>query len=424
MSILIKSARILSKGSPYHDKKLNILVSDAGVIKSIGKDVVSANSRVIEGKNLMVSIGWFDMRANFNDPGNEHKEDLISGLKVAASGGFTGISLLPNTNPCVESKNEVSYLRAQNSNSITQVYPMGAVTKGCKGEDFTEILDMNAAGAVAFTDGEHPIWNTDILLKTLQYLQKFNGLLINKPEDTYLTAFGTMNEGVTSTYLGLKGMPDLAEEIMIRRDIELLKYAGGRIHFANLSTAQSVKLVAEAKKNGLNVTCDVAIPNLLFDDTALENYDTNYKVNPPLRSNRDIKALEKAIVANDIDVIVSAHTPQDEESKKLEFDHADFGMISLQTFFPMILRKSDKIDLADSIKMFTVNPRAILGLPIPQIKEGEKANLTIFDSTKKWSYNSKSNYSKSVNSPLYNTELTGCVIGVLNNGRSFFNSFK
>jgi dihydroorotase len=423
MSILIKSARILSNGSPYDNKKLDILVSESGVIKSIGKDVASDNNRVIEGKNLMVSIGWFDMRANFNDPGNEHKEDLNSGLKAAAAGGFTGISLLPNTNPCVESKNEVSYLRAQNSKSITQVYPMGAVTKGCKGEDFTEILDMNAAGAVAFTDGENPIWNTDILLKTLQYLQKFNGLLINRPEDTHLTAFGTMNEGVTSTYLGMKGMPGIAEELMVRRDIELLKYAGGRIHFANLSTAKSVKLVAAARKSGLDVTCDVAIPNLIFEDTTLESYDTNYKVNPPLRSRQDIKALEKAITADDIDVIVSAHSPQDEESKKLEFDHADFGMISLQTFLPMILMKSESIALAGAIEKFTVNPRKILGIPIPLIREGEKANLTIFDPAKKWVYNRATNFSKAINSPLYNTELTGSVIGVLNNGRSFFNSY-
>lgn len=294
MSILIKSATILANGSPHHNKKLNIFISDAGIIKSIGHEAPDA-SRVIEGKNLMVSIGWFDMRANFNDPGNEHKEDLTSGLKTAASGGFTGIALLPNTNPCIESKNEVTYLMSHNQKSVTQVYPMGAVTKGCKGEDFTEILDMQAAGAVAFTDGENPIWNTDILLKTLQYLQKFDGLLINRPEDTYLTAFGTMNEGITSTFLGLKGMPGLAEEIMIKRDIELLKYAGGRIHFANVSTEHSIKQIAKAKKNGLNVTCDVAAHNLIFEDSELSDYDTNYKVNPPLRSKRDIKALEKAL---------------------------------------------------------------------------------------------------------------------------------
>jgi len=422
MSILIKSARILDTGSPYHNQKLNIFISDAGVIKSLGKDEPEA-TKVIKGKNLMVSLGWFDMRANFNDPGNEHKEDLSTGLKAASSGGFTGVALLPNTNPCVESKNEVSYVMSDNSRRVTQLYPIGAVTKGCKGEDFTEILDMHNAGAVAFTDGENPIWNTDILLKTLQYLQKFNGLLINRPEDKYLTAFGTMNEGVTSTYLGLKGMPGLAEEIMIQRDIELLRYAGGRLHFSNVSTEPAIRQIVKAKKEGLQVTCDVAVYNLLFEDEALSDYDTNYKVNPPLRSRRDIKALEKAIASNEIDVIVSSHTPQDEESKKLEFDHADFGMLGLQTFFPIILKKVNGNDLTSLVEKFTVNPRKILKFPVPSINQGERADLTIFDPDMEWTYNENTNYSKSVNSPLLGQTLKGCVIGVINNGRSFFNSF-
>lgn len=423
MSILIKSVRILNPGSSYHNQKLNILISDAGIIKSIGKDVPEA-SKVITGKNLMVSIGWFDMRANFNDPGCEYKEDLDSGLAAASAGGFTGVALLPNTKPCVESKNEVSYLQSKNGKSSTQLYPMGAVTKGCKGEDFTEILDMNAAGAVAFTDGEHPIWNTDILLKTLQYLQKFDGLLINKPEDKYLTAFGNMNEGVTSTFLGMKGMPGLAEEIMIQRDIELLKYAGGRIHFSNISAALSLKKIVKAKKDGLNVTCDVAAHNLLYDDTLLSEYDTNYKVNPPLRSKADISAMVKGVVAGDVDVIVSSHTPQDEESKKLEFDHAEFGMLGLQTFLPIVAKKLMSGDISALLDKFTVNPRSLLNLPIPKIEVGEKADLTIFDPDLKWMYNADSNFSKSSNSPLLDQNLTGAVVGIVNNGKSFFNTFS
>ena len=422
MSILIKSAKILCAGSPYNNKTLNIFISDSGIIKSIGKDEPSA-TKIIEGENLHVSLGWFDMRANFNDPGNEHKEDLKSGLKTAAAGGFTGVALLPNTRPCIESKNDVSYLCSDNSKRVTQIFPMGAVTKGCKGEDFTEILDMHAAGAVAFTAGENPIWNTHILLKTLQYLQKFNGLLINRPEDKYLTAFGTMNEGITSTYLGLKGMPGLAEDIMIKRDIELLKYAGGRIHFANVSTAQAVKQIIKAKKNGLRVTCDVAAHNLLFEDTLLSEYDTNYKVNPPLRSRKDILALEKAMINHQIDVIVSSHTPQDEESKKLEFDYAEFGMLGLQTFLPIVLQKQNGMDLSSLIEKFTVNPRNLLNIAIPEIKESARANLTVFDPDLEWTYDTNSNYSKSVNSPLLGQRLKGCVIGVINNGKWLFNDF-
>lgn len=422
MSILLKSATILSPGSPFHNQKLNIFISDSGVIKSIGKTETKA-TKVIESKNLMVSMGWFDMRANFNDPGYEHKEDLTSGLETAAAGGFTGVALLPNTNPCIETKNDVGYLMSKNQNSVTQIYPLGAVTKGCKGEEFTEILDMHAAGAVAFTDGENPIWNTDILLKTLQYLQKFEGLLMNRPEDTYLTAFGTMNEGITSTILGLKGMPGLAEEIMVNRDIELLKYAGGRIHFSNISSSHALRQIARAKKRGLDVTCDVAAHNLAFDDSVLSDYDTNYKVNPPLRNKRNVAALEKALNSMDIDVIVSAHSPQDEESKKLEFDHADFGMLGLQTFFPIVLQKLDGMDISTLMEKFTINPRTILRLPIPKIEEGEPANLTIFDPEVSWKYEAKSNFSKSSNSPMLGQSLTGKVFGVINNGKSHFNSF-
>ncbi len=422
MSILLKSAHILNPGSPYHNQRLNIFISDSGVIKSIGTGESKAR-KVIESKNLMVSMGWFDMRANFNDPGNEHKEDLTSGLKAAASGGFTGVALLPNTDPCIETKNDVGYLMSKNQSSVTQVFPLGAVTKGCKGKDFTEILDMHAAGAVAFTDGENPIWNTDILLKTLQYLQKFDGLLMNRPEDTYLTAFGTMNEGVTSTLLGLKGMPGLAEEIMVNRDIELLKYAGGRIHFSNISTGHALSQIAKAKKSGLNVTCDVAAHNLVFDDSMLSGYDTNYKVNPPLRNKRDVAALEKGLNSMNIDVIVSAHSPQDEESKKLEFDHADFGMLGLQTFLPTVIQKINGTEISTLVEKFTINPRKILNIPVPKIEEGEPANLTVFDPDALWDYDAKSNFSKSSNSPMLGQTLTGKVLGIVNNGRSHFNSF-
>ena len=422
MSILIKSATILETGSPLNNKKHNIFISDAGIIKHIGNEAPSA-TRTIDGKNLHVSIGWFDMRANFNDPGLEHKEDLESGLDTAAAGGFTGVALLPNTKPVVESKNEVNYLMSKNLKSVCQVYPMGAVTKGCKGEDFTEILDMHAAGAVAFTDGESPIWNTDIMLKSLLYLQKVNGLLINRPEDKYLTAFGTMNEGETSTILGMKGMPGLAEEIMIKRDLELLKYAGGKVHFSNISTAAALKQIARAKRMGLSVTCDVAAYNLVFGDTVLMDYDTNYKVNPPLRSKKDIKALLKGIEEGDVDVIVTSHAPQDEESKKLEFDMADFGMLGLQTFLPMLLKaRGGHID--DILDKFTINPRTLLGIDVPQIREGVKADLTIFDPEMEWTYDANTNLSKSVNSPWLGKKLKGAIIGVVNNGRSFFNDFK
>ena len=420
MSILIKSATILEPGSPYHKQKKNILISDSGILKYIGKEAPSAK-KTVESKDLHVSIGWLDMRANFNDPGLEYKEDLASGLMAAASGGFTGVSLLPNTEPCIESKNDVSYLLSKNSTHACKVYPLGAITKSCKGEDFTEILDMHAAGAVAFTDGENPIWNTDILLKSLLYLQKIDGLLINKAEDKYLTAFGTMNEGNTSTILGLKGMPGIAEEIMIKRDLELLKYAGGKLHFSNVSTLEALKEITKAKKSGLQVSCDIASYSLLYDDSALADYDTNFKVNPPLRDKKDVKALYKGLLKDEVDVIVSSHTPQDEESKKLEFDLADFGMIGLQTFYPMLLEALGE-EFYETLDKFTCNPRQILGIPTPSISEGSPAEMTLFDPTIEWTFDQTSNYSKSINSPLFGKKLKGGIVGVINKERSHFNS--
>ncbi len=415
MSTLIKSARIVHPGSTLHHQKRNILIDNNGVIQKIGTEDFKAD-KVIEGKDLHVSIGWFDMKANFNDPGLEQKEDLNTGREAAAAGGFTEVALIPNTHPAIQSKNEVKYILSGNKNHLVQLHPIGAVTKDCKGEDLTEMIDMHANGAIAFSDGDKPIWNTDILLKTLQYLQKFNGLLINKPEDKHLTIFGTMHEGNVSTMLGLKGMPSLSEEITVRRDLHLLDYAGGKIHFSNISSSKALNLIKNAKKREKAVTCDVAISHLLFDESDLEDYDSNYKVDPPLRSRRDKRALLKGLVEGTLDVIVSAHSPHDEECKKLEFDLADFGMSTIQTFFPMLLTATAGKDWLTLIEKFTTNPRSILQLPIPEIKEGEPANLTVFDPTITWTLDDNTNKSRSKNSPFYKKELKGKVLAVVNNG--------
>ena len=420
MSILIHSAQIIDPQSPYHLKKKNILISESGIIRYIGNDTPDAKKR-IESKNLKVSVGWFDLRANFNDPGLEYKEDLRSGRQTAAAGGFTGVALLPNTNPAIESKNEIRYLTEGNATAVTRVYPYGAVTKSCKGEELTEMLDMHAAGAVAFTDGEKPIWHTDIFLKTLLYLRKFDGLLINKPEDKYLNAFGTMNEGKVNTVLGMKGMPKIAEEVMIKRDLLILEYAGGRLHFSNISSAESVKMIRNAKKKGLRVTCDVAAYNLIWEDKMVADYDTCFKLNPPLREQADIRALEKGLLEGTIDAITTSHSPQDKESKRLEFDHAEFGMTGLQTFFSLLLSKYSWKEVLKLMDKFTASPRKILGLEMPAIAEGQKADLTLFDPDGEWTFTDEANWSKSDNNPLRNTTLKGKVIGVLNNGRSFFN---
>jgi len=320
----------------------------------------------------------------------------------------------------INSKNEVSYLLSNNSTNLTQVHPIAALTVDTNGEDLTEMIDLHHAGAVAFSDGDNPVWQTDILLKSLLYLQKFEGLLVNKPEDKWLNMYGSMNEGINSTMLGMKGMPGLAEELIISRDVDLLNYTGGKIHFSNISSAKSVDLIRKVKGMGLNVTCDIAAHQVIFEDSHVSDFDTNFKVNPPFREKKDNLAIIKGLKDGTIDVVVSSHCPQDEESKKLEFDLAKFGIIGLQTVFPCLVEISKDINLEDLLDKITSRPREILSLPVPKIKEGENANLTLYDPKKSWLYDEKSNKSKSVNSPFLGSTLLGKAMGVLNNGLYYF----
>ncbi len=419
MDILIKEAEIINTNSQFHKKKKNIYLSN-GIISEIS-DATHQAAKIIEGKNLKISVGWFDMWAFFGDPGFEHKEDLESGCKAAAAGGFTDVAILPNSQPAVQSKNAISYLKAANYRNITQIHPIGAVSVDLKGEDITEMLDMHHAGAVAYSDGFNPVWNTDILLKSLMYLKKFGGILIQRPEDKWLNKLGVMNESISSALLGLKGMPSISEEITIERDIRLLEYTGGKIHFTNISTARSVEIIRQAKARGLQVTCDIAAHQIAFDDGALLDFDSNLKVNPPFRSLKDIDAIIEGLKDDTIDVLVSAHHPQDEESKNLEFDLADFGIIGLQTFFPLAGRISRQIGEEKLIRKITENPRKILGLEVPSFSEGSSACFTIFDPDQEWTFNTQNNYSKSTNSPFLGQSMLGKVIATINNNQVWIN---
>lgn len=419
-SILIKSATIIDEGNPFHGKVASVVIEN-GRITKIGK-TIPEEGKVIDAKGMFLSIGWFDMRASFGDPGYEHKEDLESGIAAASAGGFTGLALLPNNKPVTQTKNEVSYLRSLNRGALTEIHPIGAVSIDTKGEELTEMIDLNHAGAVAFSDGIQPIWHTDILLKSLQYLQKFDGLLINKPEDIRLNLYGTMNEGVNSTMLGMKGMPKLAEELIVLRDLELLTYAGGRLHFSNLSSEKSVAMIRAAKKKGLAVSSDVASYQMLFDDSSLTDFDTNFKVNPPFREKKDNKALIKGLQDGTIDVIVSSHIPQDEENKKLEFDLAAFGVISLQTVAANVTTLAESVDMEILIKALTTSPRKLLRLDIPTISEEEDANLTLFDPNRAWMFDNKSNESKSKNSPFWGQQLRGKTVAVFNQGKQLIDN--
>jgi dihydroorotase len=419
MKILIQSPEIIDAGSPFHRKEKNVLLQN-GRIAEIGDKNYSAD-RVIKAEGMKLSIGWFDMGTFVGDPGLEHKEDIETVSKAAAAGGFTEIAVLPNTAPSVQSKNEISYITNGNDTRLVQIHALASVTRNNKGEELTEMIDLHEAGAIAFTDGLKPIWHTDILLKSLQYLQKFDGVLIDHPEDNWLNLFGQMHEGLNSTMLGLKGMPRIAEEIIVGKNLELLAYAGGRLHFSRISSGKSAELIRAAKRK-LNVSCDIAAYQPLFEDSVLASFDTNYKVNPPLREKADNDALIRALKDGIIDVLCSGHMPHEEESKKLEFDHAEFGMINLQTFASNLVTLSKWVDYDELIEKVTTAPRNILNLELPKIEVEAKANLTLFDPDRTWVLDDKTNFSKAKNSPWYGKTITGKVAAVFNNTKHWIDA--
>jgi dihydroorotase len=420
MKIFVKSAEILSKSSQYYKQVANLLIED-GILLYIGIEEKPADV-VIEAKDLKVSDGWFDMRCSLRDPGFEHKEDVYTGIAAAAEGGFTEIACLPNTNPGVNGKDVVEYIKSRQYNKLVNVHPMGYVSVDGKGNDLTEMIDMNKAGAVAFTDAEHAIWHSGLLVKALQYLQTFDGLLLQHAEDSNITKYGQMHEGIASTMLGLKGLPSIAEEVVIARDLELLKYTEGKIHFSRVSSAKSIELIRQAKKEGYKVSCDVVAHQIAFTDNDLHGFDTQLKVNPPFRSHEDNLAIIAGVNDGTIDVIVSDHCPHEVECKKLEFDLADFGITGLETAFSVFNSYSNgHVNLETIIEKITVAPRRLLNIKQPVLAVGEKVNITIFSPSTEWTYGEKKIKSRSQNSPFLGKKLTGKALALVNNGKMSIN---
>jgi dihydroorotase len=420
MKVFLQEATIYNPVSEFHLQRHNILIED-GIITYIGVDEKDADI-VINVSGLSVSAGWVDMFAITGEPGYEYKEDLHSLADAAAAGGFTEVLCMPNVMPVVQTKGAVGYLMNRSLQLPVTLHPVAAVTMDTQGKDLTEMIDLQKTGAVAFSDGEIPLQGADIMLKALQYLQLFDGLLINKPENTRLTEHGQMHEGYTSTLLGMKGIPSLAEEVMVTRDLQLLEYAGGRLHFSHVSSKASIEAIRKAKASGLRVTCDATSYQTAFTDETLMPFDTNYKVAPPFRSQKDVDAIKEGLADGTIDVLVSGHNPQDTEAKKLEFDLAEFGIINLETAFAVANTYfADKLSTAELINKFSANPRTILRLPQPEIKVGEQANLTIFSPLQKWVPTTQTLKSKSDNSPFFDKELTGKVIGIIHKGHVVLN---
>ncbi|ARS34214.1 dihydroorotase [Pontibacter actiniarum] len=418
MKVLLRAATIYNPQSEFHLQQQNILIEN-GTIAYIGPDEQHAD-KVIARDGLCVSAGWVDMHAFAGEPGLEYKEDLESLAAAAVAGGFTEVLLLPNTEPVVQTKSAISYIKNRSQSLPVTFLPAGAVTVEAAGKDLTEMIDLHRAGAVAFTDGTHPLQGADVMLKALQYLQTFNGVLLNKPEHTRLTENGQMHEGEASTRLGMKGIPALAEEVTVTRDLQLLRYTGGKLHFSLISTAAAVASIRKAKEEGLEVTCDVASYQAAFTDETIEPFDTNYKVAPPFRSAADAAAIKEGLKDGTIDVLVSGHVPQDVEAKKLEFDLAEFGIINLETAFA-VAHTTLELPLGALLEKLTTNPRRILGLPEVRLAVGEAANLTLFNPHITWEPTAENTKSKSYNSPFFGQQLKGRALGTIHRGQLVLN---
>lgn len=413
-SLLLKSVKVVNPLSAHHLQTVDLLIID-GKIAEIGAKLQQADAEIIDGKGQFLSPGFFDLNVNFGEPGFEAKEEIETGCAAAAAGGFTGLAMMPNTQPPIHSKAEISFIVNQSRGNLVNVHPLGCATQNREGKELAEMYDMQLSGAVAFTDGNRSIGDAGLMSRALLYAKGFDALVYSYAEDANIAAKGKMNEGKMSTYLGMKGNPAIAEELMVVRDLYLAEYNDAKIHFTTITTQRSVNLIREAKAKGIKVSCDVAAHHLVLSEDVLEGFDSNYKVKPPLRTNEDVEALIKGLHDGTIDAIVSQHTPHEIEFKNVEFEIALYGMIGLQTVLPLALQAG--LSVEQIVKKLAINPRNILGLAVPKFEIGEQADLVLIDQKAKWTFNTSSNRSKSANSPFFNQELTGRVTFICNNNQ-------
>jgi len=418
MNLLIKSASVIDPNSPFNKQVADILI-EGGRISKIGTEL-SADAEVFDAAGKSVSPGFFDLNSNIGELGFETKEDIKTGSRAAAAGGFTGVALMPNTNPPVHSKAEVEYLVNKAARNLVDIYPLGTISYKREGKDMAEMYDMFLSGARAFTDGNKPVQDAGLMERALLYAHGFGALIFSYPEDTAIAGKAKMNEGNMSTLLGMKGIPALAEELMVARDLYLSEYTASPIHFSTISTERSVELIREAKRKGIPVTCDVTAHHLKLTDEAVAGFDSLYKVKPPLRTQKDIDALIAGLTDGTIDAIVSQHTPHEVEFKNVEFEIAEYGIIGYQTAFSLAIQAGLPVELI--IEKLAINPRRILKLTVPTIAEGQAANLIVFDAAAEWGYTRANNYSKSYNSPFIGQNLKGRVLLTCNNSQQFKNA--
>lgn len=417
MNLIIRKATVVDPKSPFHNQTVDIKITE-GIIEEIGFSLPGIDTHEeFHHEDLHVSQGWFDTSVSLGEPGFEDRETIANGLNVAAKSGFTGIALQPNSYPTIDNQSQVHFVKQKAVNSATELFPIGALTKGSDGKDMAELFDMKNAGAIAFGDYNASLANANLQKIALQYVQDFDGLVIAFCQDETIKGSGVANEGIVSTQLGLKGNPNLAEDLLVARNLFLLEYTGGKLHIPTLSTAKSVSLIREAKKKGLRVTCSVSVHHLVMTDKKLVGFDTRYKVLPPLRNEEDRQALIAGVLDNTIDCITSDHNPIDIENKKMEFDLAKNGTIGLESAFGSLLVI---LPLEKIIEKLTYG-RSILNIESQEITAKNKASLTLFTTNDNWTFEKEHILSKSKNSAFLGQKMKGKVIGIYNQGKLVVN---
>jgi dihydroorotase len=411
MKLIIREAKIIDSQSSFHNQTVDLQIEN-GILTKIGSKLSNENNfEELKLDNLHVSQGWFDSSASLGEPGFEDRETIENGLDVAAKNGFTSIALQPNSYPIIDNQSQVNFVKTKAQNKATDLYPIGALTKNSEGKDLAELYDMKNAGAIAFGDYGKNLDNSNLLKIALQYTQDFDGLVIAFSQDANIKGNGVANEGIVSTRLGLKGIPNLAEELLVARNLFILEYTGGKLHIPTISTAKSVALIKEAKAKGLQVTCSVAVHHLVMTDEKLDGFDTRYKVSPPLRNEVDRKALLGGVLNGTIDMITSDHNPMDIEHKKMEFDLAKNGTIGLESAFGSLLTV---LPLEVVVSKLT-SGKSLFGIENQIIKEGSKATITLFNPSTESVFTKENILSKSKNSAFIGQSMKGKVYGIVNN---------
>ena len=417
MNLILRKAKIVDPQSPFHNQTVDVKITN-GSFDKIGTSVPKSDShQEFQHEGLHISQGWFDTSVSLGEPGFEDRETIANGLETAAKSGFTGIALQPNSYPIIDNQSQVHFVKQKANGFATELFPIGALTKASEGKDLAELFDMKNSGAVAFGDYGKSLSNANLMKIALQYTQDFDGLVIAFSQDETIKGNGVANEGIVSIQLGLKGIPNLAEELIVARNLFLLEYTGGKLHIPTISTAKSVALIKEAKKKELNVTCSVAVHHLVLTDEKLEGFDSRYKVTPPLRTEADRQALIAGILDNTIDCITSDHNPIDIENKKMEFDLAKNGTIGLESAFGAL---QTVLSLDKIIEKLTFG-KTILNIESQEIKEKNKVSISMFTTDNNWTFEKENILSKSKNAAFLGQQMKGKAIGIYNQGKLVIN---